>query len=261
MPNSFPWFTQLFGFPTNALHHQHPWQRHVKGKSCLSIVRKVVLPSPVPSKRFQGSYLPLTLGVGCVVAGGFENGWARWHFMEIGINLYGDRIKYLLVTSFFPVLSNSQNHKAINHGGFFGNKVLSHFLPSLFFSSSRKRTLILAHHCQRWRFPYSTLCVWEDSVPLGPSFLHTGISQDAPYSENPRPVSSSSPGQWLAMPQPSPCKSSLNGRSLKPSSSWNCKVSPVSQPIMTPSEAIAGPLMYFGPCPLLYLAKLWESTV
>lgn len=68
-------------------------------------------------------------------------------------------------------------------------------------------------------------------------------------------------GQWLAVTWSLPCKSSLNGRWLKHSSPWTCKVSPVSQPIMIPSKAIAGPLMYFGPRPLLYLAKLWESTV
>lgn len=45
-------------------------------------------------------------------------------------------------------------------------------------------------------------------------------------------------------------------RRLKLSSSGNCKVSPLSQPIMTRSTAIARPLMYFGACPLLYLAKL-----
>ena len=87
------------------------------------------------------------------------------------------------------------------------------------------------------------------------------VSQDTPSSENPRWVSSSSPGQWLAVTRSLPRKSSLNGRRLKLSSSRNCKVSPVSQPIMTPSKAIAGPLMYFGPCPLLYLARLGESTV
>lgn len=45
------------------------------------------------------------------------------------------------------------------------------------------------------------------------------------------------------------------------SSSRNYKVSTVSQPVMTRSKAIAGPLMYFGSCPLLYLARLWESTI
>lgn len=74
-------------------------------------------------------------------------------------------------------------------------------------------------------------------------------------------VYSSGPGQWLAMTRSLLCKSSLNGMRLQLSNSWNCKVSPVSQPIMTPSEAVAGPLVYFAPQPLLYLARLLESTV
>lgn len=161
-----------------------------------------------------------------------------------------------VVGPFFPVFCCIQNHKANTMEPPLEIKCLpvSFFfffpLPRKGHSSLHPSPFVSLFHVLslRRQWPFR-------------AFLRMSLSQDTPYSENPRWVSSSSPGQKLAMTPSLPCKSSLNGMRLKLSSSWNYKVSPVSQPIMTPSKAIAGPLMYFGPCPLLYLAKLWESTV
>lgn len=92
--------------------------------------------------------------------------------------VYYAPFSYIILPS-LQLYSKSQSHY---HWGFFGNKMLSHFLPFLF-SSSKKRTLFFARHCQVWRFPYFMFCVWKDSVPLGPSsirlFLRTLLTLKA----------------------------------------------------------------------------------
>lgn len=116
--------------------------------------------------------------------------------------------------------------------------MLSHF-PFPFFPS-KKRTLF-THLCgvslMFW--------VWKKQWPIWLKTLDWFLVQ-----------AQVSGWQW-----PDPCHVNPHWMAGDSHSSWNCKVSPVSQPVMSPSKAIAGPLMYFGPCPLLYLAKLWESTV
>lgn len=148
-----------------------------------------------------------------------------------------------------PSLQQYSESLSHYHWSSFENKMLPHFLlPFLFLP-------FITHLCQMWCSLFHALSL--KSRWLMRALLYVSVSQDAPYSENPGLVSGSGPGQWQAMTWSLPCKSSLNGMRLKCSSSQNCEVSPISQPVMTRSKAIAGPLMYFGPRPLLYLARLW----
>lgn len=163
-----------------------------------------------------------------------------------------------VIVSFAPRLwqcSGSQSHY---HEASLKNKMLAHFL--LFVCVCVFQEKYPLHHPLLPNMVFLISCFeFEKTWPLR-AFLHMSVSWDTLYSENPNLVSSSSRGQWQAVAWSLPCKSSLNGMRLK-LSAWNCEVSPTSQPIMTRSKAIARLLMYFGPCPLLYLAKLWESTI
>lgn len=82
--------------------------------------------------------------------------------------------------------SNIQNHKAMIIRAPLKNPALSHIL------FSKKRTL------------FTTLLLpfeFEKAVAF------QGLPQDAPDTENPPLVSSSSPGQWLAVTPSLPCES------------------------------------------------------
>lgn len=180
------------------------------------------------------------------------------------ITLHGDSSKICIVLCTllrcsFQSLAICKNHKALTTETPLKINCFRIFFFLFLFFLTRKAPL--PHLTwQMCCFPYFMFSVSKRQW-LFRAFLHISVSEDIRYTENPWLMSSSGPGQWLAMTWFLPCKSLLNGMRLQLSSSWNCKVSPVSQPIMTPSKAVAGPLMYFAPCPLLYLAKLWESTV
>lgn len=182
----------------------------------------------------------------------FENCWSRQHLMELKLNCLEspcfcetDSVKL----AYFPIFSEFKITRLFLLQLFWKIKCF----PSLF---PKKTVFFTFAIC--FFFLYSELAVAVAHRRLLPCLF---LSQDSPPTEKLCLMYSSSPGQWLAMTWSLLCKSSLNGMRLRLSNSWNCKVSPVSQPIMTPSEAVAGPLVYFEPRPLLYLARLWESTV
>lgn len=159
-----------------------------------------------------------------------------------------------------PSLQEDWKSQSHYHWGSFENKMLSHFL--FLFFLPRQGLSLSPTFPKCGVFLYFMFWVWKGRGPLGPSSICLFLRTLVTLKTLDWCLVQAQASSWLAvMTWSLPCKSLLNGMRLKVSSSWNCKVSPVSQPITTRPKAIARLLMYFGPCPLLYLAKLWESTV
>lgn len=162
----------------------------------VSCYYKIALPSELPEK--MEVFLPPARSLeywSLRTAGLFKQseGTCASLFPETGsVNLQGysrRNIRYYAPPCSGTVLvfSNTHSHKAMIIRAPLKNPVLSHIV--LF---SKKRTL------------FTTLLLpfeFEKAVAF------QGLPQDAPDTENPPLVSSSSPGQWLAVTPSLPCKS------------------------------------------------------